>query len=119
MPLFTWDPVPTFVARQINTLDDVDLWLGEMEAAGLFGPKDGWLFSDFSAAPIEGDEARFRFEYTITSDVDGTSRHREDVEFGRWGIANSLYSINLPWFESEENFTRRFQPFHGLVEPEA
>lgn len=116
MPLFTWDPVPSFVARQINTIADAEAWIDELEAAGLFGPKDGWTFSDFSATPIEGEEEeRFRFEYTATTDIDGASRQRVDVEFGYWGIANSIYNINMPWFESDTEFQRRFQPFNGLA----
>ena len=115
MPLFTWDPVPSFVARQIHTIADAEAWVDELEAAGLFGPHNGWTFSDFSVAAAEGDETKFVFEYTATTDIDGASRQRVVVEFGYWGIANSIYSINMPWFESDTEFQRRFQPFNGLL----
>lgn len=115
MPLYTWDPVPTFVARQINTLEDVDLWVEEMAAAGLMGPKDGWTFSDFSGSPVENDPERFLFQYTVVTDIDGQSRMSQRVPFGYWGIANGLDAINLPRFESDAEAQRRYQPFSGLA----
>lgn len=116
MPIFTWDPVPTFIARQINTLEDGDLWAAEAAAAGALeeaGEGTG-VFSSFVFTPVEGDE-EFWVEYTSYTDVDGQVQVRVKGTYGQWLIANGAYNSNPPWFESEPGFGIRFQPFNGLA----
>lgn len=109
MPLYTWQPIPTFVARQINTLADLDAWIEEVADAGLLGPKDGRTLSDLRGSEIDQDQ--FWFDYTEVTEVDGSQEIRERVQYGDYAIANSIYSMNRPWFEDELNFGRRFQPY--------
>jgi len=118
MPLFVWNPFPTYVAHQINTLEDFPSWVTEITEAGLLGPKDGWTFSDFAVTQDPDNQEQFILEYTVVTEVDGQSQVRQKLPYGYWVIANSLYYINVPWFEDDVNFQRRFQPFNGLVDPE-
>jgi hypothetical protein len=116
MPIYTLDPVPTIVARQINTTEDGDLWFAEMTAAALSEAGEGiGTFSDFVFTQVEGSESEFWLEYTSLTEVDGQVRVRVKSTYGYWGLLNGVYNSNPPWFESDTEFQRRFQPFNGLA----
>lgn len=107
MALYQWSPPQTFEARQINVLQDLNDFIASLTPNEL-GPKDHLTFSDLVGE--DTGEGKFRLSYTVTSTVDGTWDETQEAPWGYWGIANRV-QIHTPWFEDDENFNRRFEPY--------
>lgn len=108
MAVYQWNPPPTFEARQINTIQDLNDFITSLTENEL-GPKDHLTFSELVAEVLE-DGSQFRLHYRVTSTVDGSWVEHKTAPWGCWAIADRV-NIQSPWFEDDENFNRRFQPY--------
>lgn len=112
MPLFTWNPVPTFLAAKIDTQADLDAWLADLTPNEV-GPKDDYTVVDLTGS-VNEEEDQFSLEFILVSQVDGPQGVRSSWPLGHYLIADRQ-NIRPFWAEDEENFQRRFQPFNGLA----
>ena len=107
MPTYTSNPVPLYVARQINDQGDLDDWIAELTTNEV-GPKDDYTVLDLEGT-VNPESNEFLLEYVLLSQVDGPQRIRSEWALGSYVIANGQY-ISQFWAESEANFNSRFQP---------
>lgn len=107
MAVYQWSPSPTFEARQINTLQDLNDFIASLTPNEL-GPKDHLHFTDLVASEEPWDPDKFRLSYTVISTVDPPYNEHQTAPWGYWAIANRV-QIHSPWFEDDENFNRRFE----------
>lgn len=105
MAEYTWDPIPTFEARQINSQEDADAWVASLTSNELVSPD-----ATISNVRIEIVDTTVWLKYTRSSEI-GADNHAIDTHLGGYAIANKDNGgINL-WVEGDMNFTRRYQPY--------
>lgn len=109
MSVYTWDPVETFEARQVNSQADADAWIASLTDNELRNENDQIEIRDL-AVVVSPEEIVMSF---IRADSLDAMPNRFTAPVGGYATASKT-SIFLG-LESEENFHLRFQPFNGLA----
>lgn len=111
MPVYTWNPVPTFEARQINSQEDGDAWVASLTDNELRNDNDIIAFTNVRVE-VDVPNGQFILRYTRTDEADGAyAINCQPVPLGGYVLANrDNLALNL-WAEDETNFNRRFQPY--------
>lgn len=115
MAVYTWNPVPIFEARQINTQADGDAWVASLTDFELRNDYDGIVFTDVRIE-MDPEQGQFWLKWTRTDGTDGTRPQQAYAPIGGYAVADKTGQVAL-WVEDETNFAGRFQPYPPPSEP--
>lgn len=105
MAVYTWNPLPTFEGRQINTQEEADAWVASLTDNELRDDNDPVVIRDVRIT-VSDTEVLMTF---IREDSMDAMPNRFQAPPGAYALASKTMVQLL--LEGETEFHRRFQPY--------